>query len=256
MAAPALFDLTGRRALVTGASSGVGRRMAEALAQAGAEVILVARRAEALADAARAINAGGTGRAVPLAHDVLAEDAPERLAEAAGRALGAPDILVNAAGVNFRESWDKITLESWRRTLALNLDVPFFLARALVGPMIEAGYGRIINLASLQSSRAFANSMPYGASKGGVAQLTRAMAEAWSRHGVTANALAPGFFKTELTAAVFENPELAAHNAAMTAIGRNGELADLDGPTVFLASPASAYVTGQILCVDGGYSAK
>jgi gluconate 5-dehydrogenase len=134
--------------------------------------------------------------------------------------------------------------------------VPFFLARACVPGMMDKGYGRIINIASLQSYRAFANSMPYGASKGGVVQLTRAMAEAWSKERINANAIAPGFFPTELTAAVFANEELAQHNARMTAIGRNGELEDLDGVTVFLASPASAYITGATIPVDGGFTAK
>ncbi len=250
------FDLSGRTALVTGASSGIGARMAHALAAAGADVILVARRADALQAKADDINAATGRRVAAVPCDVMAEGAVDALAADAKAALGDADILVNAAGVNLRQPWEDITEESWRMTLALNLDVPFFLARALVGPMIDKGYGRIINIASLQSVRAFPNSMPYGASKGGIAQLTRAMAEAWSRHGVTANAIAPGFFKTELTAPVFDNPELAGKQAAATAIGRNGELEDLDGPTVFFASPASAYVTGQVLGVDGGYTAK
>ena len=122
--------------------------------------------------------------------------------------------------------------------------------------MKAKGRGRVINIASLQSFRAFPNSIPYGASKGGIAQLTRAMAEEWSKDGITANAIAPGFFPTRLTQSVFEDPVVASHNARMTAIGRNGELADLDGTTVFLASAASSYVTGQVLPVDGGYSAK
>ena len=251
-----LFDLTGRTALVTGASSGIGARMAHALAAAGADVILVARRADALKAKSEEIARATGRRAAAVPCDVMADDAADVLASDVKAVLRDPDILVNAAGVNLRQPWEDITPETWRRTLTLNLEVPFFLARALVGPMIANGYGRIINIASLQSVRAFPNSMPYGASKGGIAQLTRAMAEAWSPHGVTANAIAPGFFKTELTAPVFENPELADKQAAATAIGRNGELEDLDGPTVFFASPASAYVTGQVIGVDGGYTAK
>ena len=134
--------------------------------------------------------------------------------------------------------------------------MPFFLARALVAGMVAKGGGAIINIASLQSFRAFARGMAYGASKGGVAQLTRAMAEAWSGQGVRANAILPGFFPTELSAPVFNDPALAQHHAQATAIGRNGELSDLDGTTVFLASRASAYVTGQVIAVDGGYLAK
>jgi NAD(P)-dependent dehydrogenase (short-subunit alcohol dehydrogenase family) len=140
--------------------------------------------------------------------------------------------------------------------MALHLRAPFLLTQALASMMAKKGYGRIINLASLQSTRAFANSAPYGAGKGGIVQLTRAIAEEWSRHGVTCNAIAPGFFPTPLTAPVFSDPERAAKNAAQTAIGRNGELADLHGATVFLASPASAYITGQTLAVDGGFTAK
>ncbi len=251
-----MFDLNGRIALITGASSGIGARMAQALSAAGAGVILVARRTDTLRAKADeiAVATGGKTAAVPC--DVLADGAVDALAADARQVMGDPDILVNAAGVNLRQPWDQVTPESWRQTVGLNLDVPFFLARALVGPMIDKGYGRIINIASLQSARAFPNSMPYGASKGGITQLTRAMAEAWSRHGVTANAIAPGFFETELTAPVFDDPELAAKQAAATAIGRNGELEDLDGPTVFFASPASAYVTGQVLGIDGGYTAK
>ncbi|MDJ0611138.1 MAG: SDR family oxidoreductase, partial [Kiloniellales bacterium] len=141
-------------------------------------------------------------------------------------------------------------------TLAINLSTPFFLARALVDGMRAKGWGRVVNMASLQSSRAFANGMAYGASKGGVAQLTRAMAEAWSAAGLTCNAIAPGFFPTALTAPVFDDAERVAALAGQTAIGRNGRLEDLHGTAVFLASPASDYVTGQIIYVDGGFTAK
>ena len=138
----------------------------------------------------------------------------------------------------------------------LNLAAPFFLAQAMVPAMRQRGWGRIVNFASLQSRRAFTGGLAYGASKGGVEQLTRAMAEAWSPHGITVNALAPGFFPTELTGPVFSDPALAARNAAQTCIGRNGELADLDGPLLFFCSQASGYVTGQTLFVDGGFTAK
>jgi NAD(P)-dependent dehydrogenase (short-subunit alcohol dehydrogenase family) len=147
-------------------------------------------------------------------------------------------------------------LDSWDATLNLNLAVPFFLARELVPAMQQRGWGRIVNIASLQSTRAFPNGLAYGASKGGITQLTRAMAEAWSRDGITCNAVAPGFFPTELTAPVYENPELLDRLAAQTAIGRNGVLPDLDGLTVFLASSASDYITGQVISIDGGFTAK
>jgi gluconate 5-dehydrogenase len=141
-------------------------------------------------------------------------------------------------------------------TLSLNLSAPFFLSQHLVPAMKQKGWGRIVNFASLQSFRAFPGGIAYGASKGGVAQMTRAMAEAWSRDGIVVNALAPGFIRTELTAAVFDDPERAARNAAQTCIGRNGEVDDLDGPLMFFCSEASKYVTGQIMMVDGGFTAK
>jgi len=250
-----LFSLEGRTALVTGASSGIGRRMAATLAKAGASVVCVARREEALAALVEEIGAAG-GTASALAADLSDEAAVEALGARAGEAHGAPTILVNAAGINLREPPQKISFESWNRTLHLNLSVPFFLTRALVPGMVAAGGGSIVNIASLQSFRAFANGMAYGASKGGVAQMTRAMAEAWSKDGVRANAIAPGFFPTELTGPVFSDPQLLRRHAEATAIGRNGELADLDGITVFLAAPASAYVTGQVIGVEGGYLAK
>lgn len=250
-----LFSLDGRVALCTGASSGIGKRMACALAMAGASVVLVARREAALREVVDEIESTG-GKAAIAAADVSDLGVLPALHETASEAFGAPDILVNAAGVNPRQPADTITPKDWSRTLDLNLSAPFFLAQACVPGMREKGQGSIINIASLQSFRAFANGIAYGASKGGVAQLTRAMAEAWSKDGITANAILPGFFPTELTGPVFADSELSQHHAAMTAIGRNGELPDLDGATVFLASPASAYITGQILAIDGGYSAK
>ena len=249
------FSLTGKVALVTGATSGIGRRQALALAQAGAAVVLLGRREARLQDAVAEIKAVD-GRATTLSADLSDRDQLPKIAERAMVPFGSIDILINAAGVNFRQPVEEVTLESWDRTLNLNLAVPFFLAREFVSAMKEGGWGRIINIASLQSSRAFPNGLAYGASKGGISQLTRAMAEAWSRHGITCNAIAPGFFPTELTAPVYENPDQLDKLAAQTAIGRNGELSDMDGLTVFLASPASDYLTGQVIPLDGGFTAK
>lgn len=251
-----LFSLRGCVALCTGGASGIGRRMALALARAGGDVVLVDRDRAGLAAAAEEIAEARAGRSATLPADLLDRDGLGDLVKTAGESFGTPDILVNAAGVNLRQPAEEVSWQSWDHTLNLNLAVPFFLARACVPGMKAKGRGRVINIASLQSFRAFPNSISYGASKGGVAQLTRAMAEEWSQDGITANAIAPGFFPTKLTQSVFEDPEVASHNARMTAIGRNGELADLDGTTVFLASAASSYVTGQVLPVDGGYSAK
>nr|WP_170537904.1 SDR family oxidoreductase [Ruegeria arenilitoris] len=247
-----LFDLTGRVACVTGASSGLGRRVAQVLATAGARVVGVARRAEALAELQAEI---GAGSAV-VAGDVADRDGLPSLVEQISAPFGAPDIVVHAAGVNSRQVADEVTPEGWDATLGLNLGAPFFLSQAMVPVMKARGWGRIVNFASLQTTRAFPGGIAYGASKGGIAQLTRAMAEAWSSHGITANAIGPGFFPTELTQAVFDDPARAARNAAQTCIGRNGRMEDIDGPILFLCSQASDYVTGQILMVDGGFTAK
>jgi len=250
-----LFDLNGKAALVTGASSGIGRRQALALARAGAKVVLLGRRRQALQSAADELTGDGS-EAVVLQADLEDRDTLYGIAARAAEYFGTIDILVNAAGANPRQSVEEITFDSWDRTINLNLAVPFFLARELIDGMQHAGWGRIINLASLQTVRAFKNGLAYGASKGGIAQLTRAMAQAWSAMGINCNAIAPGFFPTELTKPVFENADLVNQLAAQTAIGRNGELKDLDGLTVFLASPASDYVTGQVIFLDGGFSAK
>ena len=251
----ALFDCHGKVALVTGASSGIGQQQALVLARAGASVVLLGRRQEQLQQAAEQIEEEG-GNAAVLAADLGDRSQIAQIAEQAAASYGPVDILINAAGVNLRQPVDEITLESWDQTLNLNLATPFFLARELVTSMRDKGWGRVINIASLQSVRTFANSVPYGASKGGIAQLTRAMAEAWSQYGIACNAIAPGFFPTQLTAPVYEQPEKLEQLAAQTAIGRNGELADLDGITIFLASPASDYITGQVIHVDGGFTAK
>lgn len=250
-----LFDLNGRRACVTGASSGIGQAVATGLARAGAAVVGIARRADALESWRADTTAAG------LAVDILSADLADpadmnRIAADLERQFGAPDILVNAAGVNNRRPADSVTPEEWRETLDINLSAPFFLARALVPAMRKKGWGRIINIASLQSARAFPNGVSYGASKGGIAQVTRAMAEAWSRDGILCNAIAPGFFPTALTGPVFEDSAAVERLAAQTCIGRNGDLSDLVGPAVFLSSDAAGYVTGQVLYVDGGFTAK
>jgi gluconate 5-dehydrogenase len=246
-----LFDLGRRTALVTGGNSGIGAAMARALGLAGARLILLARREDRLDQVLRQLREEGiTAEAVGCD---LAQ--PAAIAEACA-AAGAVDILVNAAGINLRQPFMEVTAGSFDLHLAIHLRAPFLLTQQLAPAMRARGWGRIINLASLQSSRAFPDSAPYGASKGGVVQLTRAIAQAWSPFGITCNAIGPGFFPTPLTAAVFNDESRVAANAAQTAIGRNGKLDDLYGATVFLASDASAYVTGQTLFVDGGFTAK
>ena len=254
-----LFGLDGRVALVTGGSSGIGRAIAKHLAGAGAAVVHAALPQEeaGLKEAVAEVEAMGA-RASHVTCDVSDLDSLADLAEKAAEPFGAPQILVNAAGVNLRESWDKVSPESWNKTITINLTAPFFLARHLVPAMQEMGWGKIINIASLQSVRAFPNSAPYGASKGGVMQMTRAMAEAWSQEesGITCNAIGPGFFKTGLTSPLFNQQNVIDALARQTIIGRNGELSDLAGVAVFLASRASDYITGQTIFLDGGWTAK
>ncbi len=247
-----LFDLSGKVACVTGASSGLGRRAAVVLATAGAQVVGVARRADALQSLCAEIG----GAAAAVVADVADRSGLEKLASDIAAPFGAPGIVIHAAGINTRQAADDVTAEGWDQTVALNLSAPFFLSQALVPAMKDKGWGRIVNFASLQTTRAFPGGIAYGATKAGVGQLTRAMAEAWSSHGITANAIGPGFFPTELTQAVFDDPDRAARNAAQTCAGRNGTLEDIDGPILFLCSDASSYVTGQVLMVDGGFTAK
>lgn len=251
--ASGLFDLTGRTALVTGGNSGIGLAMARALALAGAAVVLVARRADELDKAAALLGDEGL-RAHACPADLADPAAGSTLADTLA---GTPvDILVNAAGVNLRQPFLKVSAEAFDLHMAIHLRAPFLLVQAFAPAMARRGWGRVVNIASLQSTRAFPDSAPYGAAKGGIVQLTRAVAEEWSPRGITCNAIAPGFFPTPLTAPVFGDEERTRRLAGQTAIGRNGRLEDLHGATIFLASDASAYVTGQTLAVDGGFTAK
>ena len=250
-----LFDLTSRTALVTGGNSGIGLAMARALGLAGAKVALVARREAELQAAATTLSDEGIP-AIPIVADLASKEAAKTVAAAAEARHLVIDIIVNAAGINLRQPFEEVSAEAFDLHTALHLRAPFLLTQTFAPAMARRGWGRIINVASMQSWRAFPDSAPYGAAKGGVLQLTRAIAEKWSGHGITCNAIAPGFFPTPLSAPVFNDPERLSRLAAQTAIGRNGRLDDLTGATVFLASDASGYITGQTLAVDGGFTAK
>jgi gluconate 5-dehydrogenase len=242
-----LFSLEGRTAFVTGGNSGIGLAIARALGLAGARLVLSARREVELALAVAELAAEG----------IAAQAWPLDLARAELGVIDAsPDILVNAAGINLRQPFAEVTPEAFDLHMALHLRAPFLLTQRFAPAMAARGWGRILNIGSLQSFRAFPDSAPYGAGKGGVVQLTRAIAEAWSRQGVTCNAIAPGFFPTALTAPVFADAPRAAALAERGCMGRNGRLEDLHGAAVFLCSDAAAYVTGQVLAVDGGFLAK
>jgi len=249
-----LFSLAGRVAVVTGGSSGIGAGIAEALAGAGARVVLVARDAERLAAAAAGLRDGG-GQAAWVSADLADRGELERAAAAAAGLFGPVDVLVNCAGVNLRPPLAALTLAEWDVTMAVNLTAPFLLGQRFGPLMAGRGWGRIINVTSQQAQRAFGNSGGYGASKGGLAALTRSQSEAWAAAGVCCNSVCPGFVPTRLNAHVASDPARMAAMSARTMVGRNGQPADFAGVAVFLASPASDYVTGQTLYVDGGFSA-
>ena len=249
-----LFSLAGRVAVVTGGSSGIGAEMAMALARAGAQVVLVARDASRLGSAADGIRAAG-GQGGWVSADLASRAEVERAASQAAGVFGPPDILVNCAGVNLRPPLASLSEQDWDLTMAVNLTAPFLLGQRFGPQMAARGWGRIVNVTSQQAQRAFGNSGGYGASKGGLAALTRSQSEAWARSGVCCNSVCPGFVATRLNAHVARDPERMAAMAARTMVGRNGRPADFAGVAVFLASRASDYVTGQTLYVDGGFSA-
>jgi NAD(P)-dependent dehydrogenase (short-subunit alcohol dehydrogenase family) len=248
-----LFSLDGRVAVVTGGSSGIGNAMASALALAGAKVVLVARDPTRLSAASGSLCAAGYAAAWVSA-DLSDRIEVRRAASAAAAAFGEPDILVNCAGVNLRPPLGALTEENWDLMVAVNLTAPFLLGQRFGPQMAARGWGRIINVTSQQARRAFGNSGGYGASKGGLEALTRSQSEAWASSGVRVNSICPGFVATPLTVEVSSDPVRSAAMAARTMVGRNGDPADFAGVTVFLASTASDYITGQTIYVDGGFS--
>ncbi|MGW6158246.1 SDR family NAD(P)-dependent oxidoreductase [Streptomyces sp. NPDC055144] len=248
-----LFSLDGRTAVVTGGSSGIGKAIAGALARAGASVVIVARKETELAATVDELTAAGC-RAAWVSADLSTRDGVRAAAEQAAGVFGEPDILVNSAGINLRPPMSELGDEVWDTTMAVNLEAPHLLGRRFGPGMAERGFGRIIHITSQQAHRAFVQSGAYGVSKGALEALARSQAEAWSPHGVTCNTLVPGFVMTPLNARLSSDPEKVAALAARTMVGRNGLAEDFAGAAVFLAGRASAYVTGQAIFVDGGFS--
>ena len=247
------FSLENKVALITGGTSGLGKMMALALAKAGAFVWIASSRDNADETLQEIKQQGSNGSFVQV--DVTSSDALEKTVSHILEQSSRIDILINAAGINPRTSAEELTLNDWQKTIDINLTAPFYLSQLVADIMRQNNWGRIINIASLQSLRAFDNSIPYGASKGGVMQLTRALAQAYSKDGILVNAIAPGFFRTNLTESLFQNPEKLKELADKTMMGRNGEEKDIFGISVFLCSDANSYVTGQTVFLDGGFSA-
>jgi gluconate 5-dehydrogenase len=247
------FSLENKVALITGGSSGIGKMMALALAKAGAFVWIASSRDNADETLQELKDQGSDGRFIQA--DVTSSEALKDIVSLISRESNQIDILVNAAGINLRTPAQDLTLDEWQKTIDINLTAPFHLSQLVAKSMKKNNWGRIINIASLQSLRAFDNSIPYGASKGGIMQLTRALAQAYSKDGILVNAIAPGFFRTNLTESLFQDPDKLKTLADKTMMGRNGEEKDIFGISVFLCSEANSYVTGQTIFLDGGFSA-
>jgi NAD(P)-dependent dehydrogenase (short-subunit alcohol dehydrogenase family) len=248
-----LFDLSGRVAIVTGTSRGLGQYFARALARAGADLVLTSRERGRLLPFEAEMRALGR-RATSLELDVREHESIEKMADAAEQEFGHLDILVNNAGCNVRKPALDVTWEEWNLILDTNLRGSFFVSQAVARRMIAHGYGRIINIGSVTSVAGYAGLAPYGASRGGIRQLTMSLADDWGKHGVTVNCLAPGWFRTEQNKILYENKEWVDYLCDRIPVKRPGEPRDLDAAVVFLAAESSRYVTGQTLLVDGGIS--
>ncbi len=248
-----MFDLSGQVALVTGTSRGLGQYIARALAKAGADLILTSRRREALGEFEAEIRGLGR-RTLALELDVRDLASIQRMAAEAEDTFGQIHILVNNAGCNVRKPALDVTWDDWNLVLDTNLRGSFFVAQAIARGMIARDYGRIINIGSVTSVFGYAGLTPYGASRGGIRQLTMSLADDWGKHGVTVNCLAPGWFRTQQNQVLYENQEWVEYLTDRIPVKRPGQPHDLDGAVVFLASEASRYVSGQTLLVDGGIS--
>jgi NAD(P)-dependent dehydrogenase (short-subunit alcohol dehydrogenase family) len=249
----ALFDLKGNAAIVTGTSRGLGQHFARALAKAGADLVLTSRSRESLLPFEQEIKSLGR-KAVSLELDVRDQQSIERMVEAAQAAFGHLEILVNNAGCNVRKPALDVTWDDWNLILDTNLRGSFFVAQAVARRMIPRRYGRIINIGSVTSVAGYAGLGPYGASRGGIRQLTMSLADDWGKFGVTVNCLAPGWFRTDQNKVLYENKEWVDYLSDRIPVKRPGEPHDLDAAVVFLAAESSRYITGQTLLVDGGIS--
>ena len=250
-AAVGLFDLTGKRALVTGSSRGIGLALARGLGEAGAALVLNGRAAGALDRTVTELQGQGLA-AAGYAFDVTDGDAVDDATARIEAEQGPIDILVNNAGIQRRAPLAEVAAEVWREVLETNLTAPFLVGRSVAPGMIARGGGKIVNVCSVQSELGRATIAPYTAAKGGLKMLTKAMCAEWAGHNIQVNGLGPGYFKTELTQALVDDPAFDAWMRARTPARRWGEVAELVGAAVFLSAPASSFVNGQVLYVDGG----
>ena len=250
---PNPFDLTGKVAIVTGTSRGLGQTFARALARAGADLVITSRDVSSLKPFQAEIKTLGR-KVLQLSLDVRELASIQNMVRAAIEHYGKVDILVNNAGCNVRKPALEITWDDWNLVLDTNLRGSFFVSQAVAGHMISRKYGRVINIGSVTCVAGYAGLGPYGASRGGIKQLTMSLADDWGKDGITVNCLAPGWFKTSQNAVMYQDPEWVEYLSDRIPLKKPGQPPDLEGAVVFLASDASAYITGQTLLVDGGIS--